>query len=109
MNKVNSRVTLHIPITGLELSEVETERIRTRLGGRVNASNELVIDSSETRSAHRNLERAWERAASLIDRARRVERPRRPTRATRAAHERRLRSKRVRGRHKYGRSAPDIE
>ncbi len=106
VNKVNTGVTLHVLIRDLRLSEEETERVRTRLAGRINREGELVVRATETRSQHRNRERAVERAVTLIESARRPIRKRRPTRAGKAAHERRLRQKRARAQRKQQRRAP---
>lgn len=109
VNKVNTRVTLHVPIVLIGLSVSETERVLIRLSHRVNGDGELVVTASETRSAHRNLERAYARASHLIDHARRPVRPRRPTHPGRAAIERRLRSKSMHAKKKRERRSPNPE
>ncbi len=107
VNKVNSRVTLHVAVDGLGLSESERDRVRRRLRRRINREGDLVVESGETRSATRNRETVYLRATDLIDRARRIERPRRATKPTTASRERRLRSKRLKGQHKRARQAPN--
>ncbi len=107
VNKVNTQVTLHVPVSGLDLSPVELDALVSRLGTRINADGELVVHSSETRSQTRNREIAMDRVLSLIDHAIQPERPRRPTRPSRAARERRLQRKRVRGTRKRLRRPPE--
>ena len=109
VNKVSTAVTLHVPLRDLGLSDEETERVHSRLAGRINREGELVVRSTETRSQHHNRVLAVERAAALIESARRPARKRRPTRAGPAAHERRLRHKRARAQRKRERRAPPDE
>jgi ribosome-associated protein len=109
VNKVNTQVTLHIPIGRLELSPEEMERIRERLGNRINAEDELVVRASETRSQSINRERALARAVVLINMARKSTRKRKPTRPSKAAKERRLRRKHARTVRKQQRRPPEPE
>jgi ribosome-associated protein len=119
VNKVNTKVTLHIRLAGLEgLSPAEAERLREVLGPRIRgtgkaasqpgpdtatvpdapgpeSSGVLIITSSEERSQRVNLERAYARAEALIFAAARLPKKRRPTKVSRAAKERRLQSKRA--------------
>jgi len=107
VNKVNTQVTLHLPVAELDLSPAELDALVSRLGTRINSDGELVVQSSETRSQTRNREIAMDRVLSLIDHAIRPERPRRPTRPTRAARERRLQGKRARSERKRLRRPPE--
>ncbi len=107
VNKVNTQVTLRVPLDRLGLREAELERAREKLEGRCNSAGELVIQSSETRSQHRNREIAHERALALITGALKQPRRRRPTRPSAAARERRLTEKKQRGRTKRERRPPD--
>ncbi|TVR91910.1 MAG: aminoacyl-tRNA hydrolase [Spirochaetaceae bacterium] len=106
VNKLNTRVTLRVPLTALPLSEQEVSQLRDRLGNRVNAEGELIIHASETRSRETNRVRALQRATDLIENALQVPQHRRPTRPGRAARERRLHEKRLIGRRKRDRSRP---
>ena len=107
VNKVNTQVTLHVPVSELDLSPAELDALASRLGTRINTDGELVVQSSETRSQTRNREIAMDRMLSLIEHAIRPERPRRPTRPTRAARERRLQGKRARSERKRLRRPPE--
>ncbi len=112
VNKVNTRVTLHVPLSelapALGQGETELERAVRRLGKRVNRDGELVIHSSVTRSQQRNVERAIQRAAELIEEAFAPPvAPRRPTRPGKRARERRLEIKRATSRKKTLRRPPE--
>ncbi|TVQ23533.1 MAG: aminoacyl-tRNA hydrolase [Spirochaetaceae bacterium] len=107
VNKVNTQVTLHVPVAELDLTPEELDSLLNRLGTRVNNDGELMVQCSETRSQVRNREIAMDRACSLIDHAIRPERTRRPTRPSRRARERRLHGKRTRGEQKRLRRPPE--
>jgi len=106
VNKVNTRVTLYIPLKELDLLESERERLFKRLANRINTEGQLVIHSSETRSRHANRELALQRAAELISHALKPRKPRRPTAPSKAARERRLENKRRRSIRKRNRRRP---
>jgi ribosome-associated protein len=107
VNKVNTRVTLHVPLAELDLDEAEIDRVRRRLANRVNAQDELVVTSAETRSQHRNRELALLRSVALLRDALRPGKQRRPTRPGRAARDRRLEGKRQKGTTKRLRRPPE--
>lgn len=109
VNKVNTRVTLRIPVSELDLSEDESLRVHELLANRINLHDELVIHSSETRSREKNRGLALSRAVELIDTARRPVLRRRATRPSRAARERRLQQKRLTSRRKRDRRRPGEE
>jgi len=107
VNKVNTQVTLRVPIDLLALPAHESDRIKRRLANRCNESGELVIQVSDTRSQHANREIAAERAAELITNALQRPKRRRPTRPSAGARERRLTAKRHRSRTKQNRRISD--
>ena len=97
VNKVNTKVMLHIRVDDLEgLNDAEAVRLRETLAQRITSAGELVISSSEERSQRTNLERAYVRMENLIVNAARLPHLRRPTKPSRAAREERLHSKRRR-------------
>ncbi|MFW5689961.1 MAG: alternative ribosome rescue aminoacyl-tRNA hydrolase ArfB [Spirochaetota bacterium] len=106
VNKVNTQVTVHVPLAELDLSEDEARLIRERLGARVTGDDELVVQCSETRSQARNREIALDRATALIREALRPRKRRRPTRPSKAARENRLEGKRRRAQRKQMRRPP---
>ena len=107
VNKVNTQVTLRVPIDLLELPTDDIDRVRQRLAGRINDAGELMIQVSDTRSQHANREIAAERAAELIANALQRPKRRRPTRPSAGARERRLTAKRHRSRTKQNRRISD--
>ena len=107
VNKVNTQVTLRVPLDRLGLDDAELERVREKLSTRCNAAGELVIQVSDTRSQRTNRDLAADRAVNLITEAIRRPRRRRPTRPSAAARERRLTEKKQRGRTKQERRRPD--
>ena len=107
VNKLNTQVTLSVPIAALELPSEQETRVRDQLGTRINGEGELVIHAAETRSQLQNRTRAVDRAVSLIEGARRPQQRRKPTTPTRASRERRLRAKEIRGRRKQERRPPE--
>ena len=96
VNKVSTRVTLHIPTAELPLPETEIERICSRLGGRINREGALVVSSEETRSQLQNRKIAVDRAAALISGALRKNKKRRKTKPSRSSVEKRISEKKHR-------------
>ena len=106
VNKLNTQVTLHVPLPDLDLSATEYQRLYEELGGRINADDELVVQSSDTRSQAQNRQIALDRAIALIAEAIRPRRTRRATKPSRAVRERRLERKRRRAAKKSMRKPP---
>lgn len=106
VNKTATKVTLHLPIEPLPLPEGQKERVLHKLSNRLNSENELVVQSSETRSQAHNREIAEQRAFSLIKSALSHPKRRTRTRPPRAANERRLQHKKERSRTKDYRKDP---
>lgn len=106
VNKVNTQVTLRVPIAALDLTHAQETRVRSSLAGRINRDDELLIQVSDTRSQSSNREIALDRATELILESMRPPRRRRPTKPTRASRERRLQHKRARSQRKQQRSRP---
>jgi ribosome-associated protein len=110
VNKVNTKVTLHLSLAGIEgLSEGELNRLRGTLDGRLTEQGEIVVTSSEERSQRTNQERAFARVTALVTAAARLPKQRRPTKPTVASREKRLQTKRVRGLLKKSRRVPPGE
>lgn len=108
VNKVNTKVTLRLPIGDITgLSGEERILLRERLGNRINEEGELVVQSSGERSQLDNRKAAEERAADLITEAVKPKRKRKPTKPGRRAHERRLQEKKKRGERKKFRKPPE--
>jgi ribosome-associated protein len=100
VNKVETRVTIEVPVDALPLPEEKKEMIRQRLAPRINREGMLRVTSQAARSQIENRDRALIRLEELLDQAMIVEKPRRKTRASRAAKEKRLQEKKMRGERK---------
>ena len=105
VNKVSTKVTLLFDLTAsASLTPDQKERLRERLGNRINRNGILRVSSQEYRSQGRNRQAATDRFAALIRGALQREKPRRPTRKPWRVRETRLRLKKKRGELKKGRS-----
>jgi ribosome-associated protein len=101
VNKVNTKVTLRLPLAGLDgLAEAELARVRNLLANRITTADEIVISSDEERSQRINMERAYCRLEALITSAARLPKRRHPTKPSLAAREQRLQSKQLHSRKK---------
>lgn len=110
VNKVNTKVTLRLPITGLRgLLDVELGRVRELLTNRITINDEMVIASDEERSQRANLERAYFRLEALIVSAARIPKHRRPTKPSQTVREHRLKSKKLHGQKKKNRQLDTTE
>ncbi len=111
VNKVSSRAVLRLPLEQLPVDAETLRKARERLGKRVTSGGELLIASSEARSQLANRRNALNRAISLLEYALTPSKRRRPTKPPRAAAERRIASKKLRGRRKQTRKppAPDLD
>jgi ribosome-associated protein len=107
VNKVSTAVVLHFALRASRALDAEQkERVRQRLGGRINQAGELVVRASSQRHQARNLDEAAERLASLLDEALRSLPRRVATRPTRASKRRRIDAKRRSSERKRHRRAP---
>jgi ribosome-associated protein len=110
VNKTATKIVLRYrPASSSALTAEQRERVLIALERRLTVDGDVVIHSSEHRSAERNLEAARARLAALLRQA--LERPksRRPTRPTRGSRARRLETKRRRGERKRERRAPGAD
>lgn len=109
VNKVNTRATLRLTIERLPVDEASKERVREKLANRITGEDELLIHASEGRSQSANRRAAVERAVSLLSAALHRQKRRSPTRPSKSSRERRIGSKKLRGRHKQNRRPPEPE
>jgi len=104
VNKTSTKATVHWSVgRSRVLSPEEKARVRAKLAGRINWSDELVVSSERERLQPQNRALAIAQLQTLVTRALHVPKKRRPTRPTRASKERRLESKIKRSRIKAGR------
>ncbi|MEJ7833329.1 MAG: alternative ribosome rescue aminoacyl-tRNA hydrolase ArfB [Nocardioides sp.] len=107
VNTSDSQVELEYDVTSSAvLSDAQRARAVAHLGARL-TQGRLVVVANEHRSQHRNRVAARERIADLMRAALAPPPPpRRPTRPTRGSKERRLETKKQRGRTKALRARP---
>ncbi|MGM0427575.1 MAG: alternative ribosome rescue aminoacyl-tRNA hydrolase ArfB [Thermodesulfobacteriota bacterium] len=99
VNKVATAVQLRFDVTRSPSLSPDIRRRLVRLGGkRITTDGVLVIDARRFRTQEQNRRDAMERLVRLIQQASRPPKPRHRTRPTIASRERRLKSKRHRGR-----------
>jgi ribosome-associated protein len=110
VNKVNTRVTVSVPVDALEgLTEEDRGLLRRRLAGRISGEGILSLSVQDTRSQLHNRDLALERLEALVFNALKKHKKRRPTRPSAAAHARRLDGKRLGSLKKTRRRRPDQE
>jgi len=98
VNKLETRVTIAVDVDALPLPDDRKQRIREKLGGRINKEGVLRVTSQAERSQLGNRDRALARMEELLREALVEAKPRRRTRATRASKEKRIEEKKKRGR-----------
>ena len=103
VNKVSTAVELRFNVGASSLPDDVKERLRGLAGKRMIADDVLLIDSREHRTQAQNREAARERLGELLDLALHVPKRRTATRPKASAREKRLVSKKHRGRIKAGR------
>ncbi len=96
VNKVETRVTVEVPVDALPLTDEQKALVRQRLAGRINREGVLRVTSQAERSQLANRDRALARLEQLLGDAIEPPRPRKRTRMPRAAKERRLEEKKRR-------------
>ena len=107
VNKVETRVTIEVPVDALPLPPEKRELIRQRLAGRINREGVLRVTAQAARSQIENRDRALIKLEELLDEAMIEQKPRRKTKVSRAAKEKRLEEKKRRGERKRMRGRID--
>jgi len=97
VNKVSTAVELRFDVRASSLPSDVKERLLALAGERATGDGVLIIDSREHRTQTRNREAARQRLVALITQAAKKPRRRKATRPGRAAREKRLESKKTRG------------
>ena len=90
VNKVETRVTIEVPVDALPLPDEKKALIRERLAGRINRQGVLRVTSQVARTQADNRDRALTRMEELLREALQEEKPRKKTRVPRAAKQKRL-------------------
>jgi len=91
------------------LNDDEKQRIRKYLAHKLTKSDELLIESREARSQHRNKQMALERFYSMVEWALKPRKKRKKTWPTKASVERRLKKKKAIKEKKQNRKQPGME
>ncbi len=109
VNKTASKIILNFDLENSQaLSEEEKARILIKLASRITNSVEIILESGETRSQHKNKELVTTRFLELIQKAIKKEKPRKKTRPTKASKLKRLRSKKIKSEKKITRQKPPL-
>jgi len=106
VNKVSTAVELRLDVRASSLPPDVKERLLALAGQRSTDDGVLIIDSREHRTQARNREAARQRLIALITQAAKKPRRRKKTKPGRAAREKRLESKKARGKVKELRRKP---
>ncbi|QQX77362.1 MULTISPECIES: alternative ribosome rescue aminoacyl-tRNA hydrolase ArfB [Aequorivita] len=110
VNKTASKVEVSFSLENSEaLSEIEKERLRTKLSTKISSEGIIVLQCGETRSQHRNKAIVIERLVELLQKTLKVAKPRKKTKPSKGAIERRLKSKKENAFKKSNRKPPKIE
>jgi ribosome-associated protein len=109
VNKVATAVELRFDVRGSSLPQGMKDRLEKIAGSRLSADGILLIDSREHRTQTKNREAARARLVGLLQQAAIKPRKRRPTKPGAGAREKRLESKKRRGRIKAQRGAGSDE
>ena len=109
VNKTASKIILNFDVENSQaLSEEEKSRILIKLASRITNSGEIILESGETRSQHKNKELVTTRFLELVQKALKKEKPRKKTRPTKASKLKRLRSKKIKSEKKITRQKPPL-
>ncbi len=110
VNKVNSRVTLRFNLwDSPSLTEIQKIRLSKKLIGRINRQGQLWMTGERYRTQMANRQDVINRFYDLIQSALKTKPHRKKTKISKAAKERRLTSKKNRGRLKQSRSRSGID
>jgi ribosome-associated protein len=110
VNKVSTKIELSFDLPNSKaLSDIEKERILSKLENRLTKENILLMQCDESRSQHKNKELVIKRFLDLIKNALKVAKKRKKTKPSRGAIEKRLRAKKKSSQKKANRSKPDLD
>lgn len=110
VNKVSSKIELIFDLPSSNaLSEVEKDRITTKLASRLTKENMLLMQCDESRSQHKNKELVIKRFLELLENALKIPKKRRQTKPSNSAIEKRLKSKKEAAQKKVNRGKLDLE
>ncbi len=108
VNKVSSKVELSFsPQASEGLSNVEKDRLLSKLCNRLNKEKMLILKCDEVRSQHKNKQIVINRFFELLNKALEVPKKRKSTKPSKSSIEKRLKSKKIDSSKKANRKKPD--
>ena len=109
VNKTSSKVVLQYDIpASAALEEEEKSLLLNKLSSRLTNEGVLILDSSDSRSQHKNKELVIEKLLNLIAQGLKKEKPRKKTKPSKASKLKRLRAKKVNTEKKANRQRPEL-
>ncbi len=109
VNKTSSKVVVQYDIlASLALDEEERSRLLKKFSSRLTKDGVLILDSSESRSQHKNKELVVERLLEMIVKGLQKVKPRKKTKPSKASKLKRLREKKATSDKKAKRQRPDM-
>lgn len=110
VNKVSSKVELSFNLPVSEgLSDMEKERLQSKLSSRLTNKGVLILQCDEARSQHKNKELVVKRFFDILKKGLEVPKKRRPTKPTKSAVEKRLKLKKMSAERKASRRKPNLD
>lgn len=107
VNKTASKVELHFQLeASLGLSEEEKMRLRQKLEKRLTKDNELILQTEESRSQHRNKELVISKFFKLLKENLQRPKRRKKTKPSKSAKLKRLKAKKINAEKKARRNNP---
>ena len=97
VNKVETKVTIEIPVDALPLPDETKARVRERLASRINREGVLRVTAQAARSQSENRDRALDRLEELLRDSLQEQTPRKKTRVPKAVKRKRIEDKKKRG------------
>lgn len=108
VNKVSTKVELRFPVDESQsLTEIQQQRLLSKLKNRITTNGELVLTSSAERTQWRNREKVTEKFFELIEQALTPPKKRIKTKPTKASKLKRLENKKKQGQKKQLRKPPE--
>jgi len=110
VNKVSTKIELFFDLeTSEALSDIEKERISSKLSSRLTKGNVLLLQCDESRSQHKNKALVIKRFLETLENALIVPKKRRKTKPSKSAVEKRLKAKKKSAQKKANRTKPDLD
>lgn len=107
VNKTASKVELHFQLeASVGLSEEEKIRLQQKLGKRLTKDNELILQTEESRSQHRNKELVISKFFKLLKENLQRPKRRKKTKPSKTAKLKRLKAKKINAEKKARRNNP---